>query len=413
MKTFDIRFSVERNTIYLQLHLPKDIYTFDTPYQITENEWNYAEQRPKNLYTKNAKTIYEELNRIKITVANWLRSGKAGHTNVQQGVQACLLEAYKQKSTAKGNDLIYQINEYIESRKHIIEPNTLKRYYVFLRLIQRFEGYALKHFKIKEVNAAFVKQFFLFGAEENYSPSTLYRTISFIQTVLNFLEKRGVRTFAYELELPKIKKKTPFVTLTEEELNSIKQTAIPSELQHARDWLLISCYTGQRISDFMNFRADMLHIIKGKNCLAFQQQKTGKDILLPLHPEVLHIMEKYPNKFPPKISEQLYNRQIKEIVKLADIHTIVYYNKRSGHRSKPLQIPKWQAISSHIGRRSFASNFYGKIPTPLLMEATGHGSEGMFHHYINQMDIQRTITLGKYFEHAYERSPIKEKVDEK
>lgn len=300
---------------------------------------------------------------------------------------------------------------YIENRKHIIEPNTLKRYYVFLRLVQRFEGYAMKHFKIKEVNASFVKQFFQFGSEENYSQSTLHRTISFIQTVLNFLEKRGVRTFSYELELPKMKKKTPFVTLTEEELNRIKQASIPSALQHARDWLLISCYTGQRISDFMNFRSDMLQNIEGKYCLAFQQQKTGKDILLPLHPEVLNIMKKYASKFPPKVSEQLYNKQIKEIAKLADIHTLVYYNKRSGHRCKPLQIPKWQAISSHIGRRSFASNFYGKIPTPLLMEATGHGSEGMFYNYINQMDIQRTITLGKYFDHAYEHSPIKESAD--
>lgn len=412
MKTFDIRFSVEKNTIYLQLHLPKGVYTFDTPYHITENEWNYAEQRPKNPYTKNAKIIYDGLNRIKIAIANWLRDEKVNKTDIQQGVQTCLVEAYKQKPTVKSDNLIHQINVYIESRKHIIEPNTLKRYHVFLRLVQRFEGYAMKHFKIKEVNASFVKQFFLYGASENYSPSTLYRTISFIQTVLNFLEKRGIRTFAYELELPKIKKKTPFVTLTEEELNRIKQASIPVELQHARDWLLISCYTGQRISDFMNFRSDMLQTIKGKHCLAFQQQKTGKDILLPLHPEVLNTMKKYPNKFPPRISEQLYNRQIKEISKLADIHTLVYCNKRSGHRSKPLQLPKWQAISSHIGRRSFASNFYGKIPTSLLMEATGHGSEGMFHNYINQMDIQRTITLGKYFDHAYERSPIKEKADD-
>ncbi|NGM63964.1 tyrosine-type recombinase/integrase [Sphingobacterium sp. SGR-19] len=411
MKTFDIRFSVEKNRVRLYLHLPQGVYTFDTPYQITEKEWNYVEQRPENPYTKNAKIIYNGLNRIKITVANWLRDEKVNKPDIQKGVQACMLQAYRQKSIVKGDNLAHQIQVYIESRKHIIEPNTLKRYHVFLRLVQRFEGYAMKNFKIKEVDASFVKQFIQFGTEENYSPSTLYRTISFIQTVLNFLEKRGIRTFAYELELPRIKKKTLFVTLTEEELNSIKQAVIPSQLQHARDWLLISCYTGQRISDFMNFCSDMLHTIKDKKCLAFQQQKTGKDILLPLHPEVLHIIKKYPNKFPPKISEQLYNRQIKEFAKLANIHTLVYYNKRSGHRCKPLQIPKWQAISSHIGRRSFASNFYGKIPTPLLMEATGHGSEGMFHNYINQMDIQRTITLGKYFEHAYERSPIKEQAD--
>lgn len=43
-----------------------------------------------------------------------------------------------------------------------------------------------------------------------------------------------------------------------------------------------------------------------------------------------------------------------------------------------------------IGRRSFASNFYGKIPTPLLMEATGHSTEQMFQRYISSTNTERT-----------------------
>ena len=408
MKTFNINFSVENNIIFLHLHLLKDVYNFNTAYEIEKKEWNEDEQRPKNLYAKETKTINEGLDRIRTTVGNWLRDNKSAQVNITKGVEACLVEAYKDKRRTKADELVYQVNLYIESRKHIIEPNTLKRYNVFMRFILRFEGSAMKHFKIKEVNAFFVKDFIQFGLSENYSISTIHRTISFIQTVLHFLEKRGIRTFAYELELPKTKTKTPFVTLTENELHRIKFASITSELEVARDWLIISCYTGQRISDFMNFRADMLRNVEGKDCLVFQQQKTGKHILLPLHPEVQHIIKKYGNNFPPKVSEQLYNKQIKEIVKLANIHNLVHFNKRADHRSRPLLIPKWQAISSHIGRRSFASNFYGKIPTPLLMEATGHGSERMFQNYINQMDIERTITLGMYFDRAYEDSPIKE-----
>src|SRR5690606_31246344 len=265
---------------------------------------------------------------------------------------------------------------------------------------------------IKEVNATFVKAFFQFGTEENYSVSTLHRTVSFVQTILRFLEKRGIKTYSYELELPRIKKKPSFITLTEEELRCIKQVSVPPELSDARDWLLISCYTGQRISDFMNFCTDMLCHIGGKHCLAFQQQKTGKDILLPLHPEVLCVMEKYPNKFPQKMSEQAYYKHIKEVARLAGITAIVTCTKRQGHRSQLIQLPKWRAVSSHIGRRSFASNFYGKIPTPLLMDATGHSSEGMFQHYINQIDIQRTITLGNYLDQAYQHSPIRDGLED-
>ncbi|WP_343643998.1 hypothetical protein [Chryseobacterium sp.] len=55
-------------------------------------------------------------------------------------------------------------------------------------------------------------------------------------------------------------------------------------------------------------------------------------------------------------------------------------------------------MSSHIGRRSFATNFYGKIPTPLLMEATGHSTEKMFLQYINPVNIDRAVQLSNYFD---------------
>lgn len=102
--------------------------------------------------------------------------------------------------------------------------------------------------------------------------------------------------------------------------------------------------------------------------------------------------------FPPKIPIQTYNTQVKEVVKIAGINHLVAFNKREGHRSVTCLIPKWKAISSHIGRRSFASNFYGKIPTALLMEATGHSTEQMFQRYVSINDSSRVLELGRYFD---------------
>ena len=61
-----------------------------------------------------------------------------------------------------------------------------------------------------------------------------------------------------------------------------------------------------------------------------------------------------------------------------------------------------ETVSSHIGRRSFATNFFGKIPTPLLMAATGHSSEQIFMRYINPVDKDRIISLSNYFNKMYE-----------
>lgn len=58
---------------------------------------------------------------------------------------------------------------------------------------------------------------------------------------------------------------------------------------------------------------------------------------------------------------------------------------------------KFKLISSHIGRRSFATNFYGEeeYPTPLLMSVTGHGTEKMFLEYIGKKPGQYALTLAK------------------
>src|SRR5690606_32189536 len=140
-----------------------------------------------------------------------------------------------------------------------------------------------------DINIRFVNDFLLFGKMEQYSPSTLRRTINFIKTILNFIERRGIRTAVYEIALPKEIKDENSVTLSVEELNKIKNTVVDDNLQTAKQWLLISCYTGQRISDFMNFSQSQITSIEGNKCLTFIQQKTGKKITLPLHKEVLDI----------------------------------------------------------------------------------------------------------------------------
>lgn len=46
--------------------------------------------------------------------------------------------------------------------------------------------------------------------------------------------------------------------------------------------------------------------------------------------------------------------------------------------------------------------FFGKIPTPLLMAATGHSSEQIFMRYINPVDKDKIISLSNYFNKMYE-----------
>ena len=79
-----------------------------------------------------------------------------------------------------------------------------------------------------------------------------------------------------------------------------------------------------------------------------------------------------------------FNKQIKIICKIAGIDEVVrgFKNNRNTGRKEVVTAPKYELVTSHIMRRSFASNYYGKIETPLLMNITGHSKESTFLTYI-------------------------------
>lgn len=373
-----------------------------TPLRISPSMWDEEKQRPLNIYKKKFKELNRKLDRLKIRISEYLNN-RAETTRLScYKLQQIIKEnSVDTKSGYPKESLLNHIDAYINNRAHLISPATIKRYMVFLHLLERFEGHRKRHLYLDEVNGEFIREFLDFGSMEEYCKSTIHRTIYFIRTILNFLEKRGIRTFVYELELPKEKRSNLFVTLNEDEIIKIKSAEMPENLKAARDWLVISCYTGQRVSDFMNFNIENMEIIHGRPCMSFVQQKTQKEILLPLHPATLNILNKNANTFPRKLATNIYNSQIKEVVRLAGINNLVKVRKRKGFRGIEMLVQKWEAAVSHIGRRSFASNFYGKIPTALLMEATGHSTEQMFHRYICTVDTERTRSLGEYFEEAY------------
>lgn len=375
---------------------------FRTYLRIDEEEWDFELQKPKNLYLKRSKKINTKLDAIRLRILEHYSNNKhreVSHRTIARIIKTISLE--KHVSHPEDSFLNF-IQQYIASRRHIICLSTFKRYMVFFRLLERYQGSIIKRLMIKDLNYEFIQDFIDFGRAEEYSENTIYRTINFVKTILNFAERKGIRTAVREFELRRDGRRREVVTISEDEILSIKDCEVPDELKAAKNWLLISCYTGQRISDFMEFTREKLIEINGIVCVSFVQKKTRKEIMLPLHPAVMEIVRKNEGDFPRPIDPFIYNRQIKQIAKLAGLRYQIRAKKRMGHRVKTVLTEKWEVITSHIGRRSFATNFYGKIPTSLLMDATGHSTEQMFLKYINRMDNNKIVSLSGYFDQTYE-----------
>ena len=144
------------------------------------------------------------------------------------------------------------------------------------------------------------------------------------------------------------------------------------------NWTII----GQRISDLLKLTINNLRKAPTGLYIDIVQQKTKKAITVGVaDPLVIQLLE---NKFPKRVSQVVFNKQIKSLCKMAGINGLVsgFKNNPKTRRKEVVSAPKYEFITSHIMRRSFASNYYGKIETPLLMNITGHSKESTFLTYI-------------------------------
>jgi integrase len=128
----------------------------------------------------------------------------------------------------------------------------------------------------------------------------------------------------------------------------------------------------------------MIRRDQGRSFIELTQKKTGLPVTIPLLPELDDILKKREGNFPRAISDQKFNEYAKEVCKRAKIDTVIKINKRIDNKYTEGDYPKYELIASHVGRRSYASNYWGKIPTSLIKNITGHSTEQMLRKYIGK-----------------------------
>jgi len=302
-------------------------------------------------------------------------------------------------------DLINYIDYYLDYRKHEISESLRKKNNVVKNKLIRFQKERKRTILIKDVNDKFKQEFVSYQKKHGYSQNTMQRELVFIKTFCKHASFVGLETHPQMEGLRIDKEKVTPIYLTFEEIEQIEKTTdLPDYLDNARDWLIISCFVGQRVSDFMRFKKEMIRSEKNGMFLEFTQIKTKKAMTVPIHPKVIEILKKRNGDFPRQISDVNYNLYIKEVCERAKLTQIVNGSKKvetapnsKEYRKVSGEFPKHELITSHIGRRSFATNFYGKIPTTYLINTTGHSSEAMFLAYIGKSNKDLAIETNNYF----------------
>ena len=380
-----------------------------THYAVEKIYWRkqHKQRRPKDIAVANKQAeVNQELNKIENHVLKAFNDVDPLIVN-KDWLQLQVEQYYNPPREGKKvpTTLVQYIDFYIEDRNHEIKPASVTKFKVIKHKMERFEVKRKRPILIKDVNENFKREFVEYYQSENYSINTTQRELGLIKTFCKHARSLDVETHPQldKLRLEKEKVNKIYLSFKEQE-QIAKLNDLSEHLENARDWLIISCYTGQRISDFMRFNNQMIRIEKGKHLLEFTQTKTGKIMTVPLHKKVLEILEKRNGRFPRAISDQRYNEYIKEVCKEAKItekiegSRQVEVSPKSGvYRKKRGTYDKWKLVTSHIGRRSFATNYYGKIPTSYLIYITGHSTEAMFLQYIGKSNKDLAMEISNYF----------------
>jgi integrase len=372
-----------------------------TKFAINPTNWSKNKRYLKNTKDSELKKLDKELQDLKLEILSAFNNS-VNDKNINSDWLKSVIDPIKHSTIPL--TLVEYFEYYREKQRHNLMESSYNKLSVVKNFIIGVEKALNKRILISDVNDEFKQNYLEVGLKQGYSQNYLARNFKFIKTVCYDAELRGLKI---DSQLRKLKIKehpTSIIYLTPSEIKSIQEVELKRQaLVNARDWLIISCETAQRVSDFLGYKKDDIRFQKNKKgrkipLLDITQKKTKTHLSIPLSKTVMSILERNGGEFPRKISDQRYNEYIKEIAKEAGLTKMVNGAKQDAETKRKVygKFPKWELVTSHIGRRSYATNKFGDIPTRLIMTMTGHKSEKEFLKYIGKSETSMAMQLAEY-----------------
>ncbi len=183
------------------------------------------------------------------------------------------------------------------------------------------------------------------------------------------------------------------IYISKDERNLLFNAILPNErLRRVRDVFVFQCLIGARVGDLMKLTKANIQ----DNALTYIPRKTIKGepviVQVPLHSMATEILNKYDipgGNLLPVISRQRYNDYIKELFEVAGLTRIVM--RLNPHTHKEEHVRLCDIATSHMARRTFIGNLYGKIDNGIIISMSGHteNSRAFSRYYNVSSELQK------------------------
>ncbi len=399
---FRLRSTADKNVsikVRLILGRGKQDLELNTGFSINPKDWSGSTNRPKQNNTEN-KVIFNNLKKLESFLFKSLNTDMGESVVIDSfWLNAKINDCFERiLKTDEGiiTNYIQNIIDTADTRKvkvkggykHGLSLSRKNSYIATKNILKEFEATTKKQIHFIDINQILIDKFENWLLKtKNYAINTSSKHIANIKTVCLEAENKGIQVNSYAKQITIATESDDdryIQTLSFSELDEIRKAEIKSEaLLNARKWLLIGCEIGQRGGDLLDITTENIRYKGGNMYLDIVQQKTKKPVTIGIiAPHVIDIIE---NSFPYKITTQKLNDHIKKVCETAKINAMTegkIFDAKTGRKVFKLY-EKHKLITTHSFRRSFCTNYYKKIPTPVLMGISGHSKESIFRVYIN------------------------------
>ncbi|NID11543.1 site-specific integrase [Fibrivirga algicola] len=271
----------------------------------------------------------------------------------------------------------------IETGKHV-ERRTIQKYETVLKVLREFAIIYRRKVDFDTIDLDFYDAFNAYlTATKGFATNNVGKYLQTLKVFLNDASARGIQVKQdyRSRKFKVVKEDADNVYLSEAELLRLQEIDLSKSerLERVRDLFLVGCYTGLRFSDLTNLRPEYIK----DGLIRIEQQKTADKVVIPCYDIVTAMLAKYGGTLPRSISNQKMNDYLKEVCQLAGINSIESKAQTKGGKRVTKSFEKWEMVSTHTARRSFATNMYLiGIPAMTIMQITGHRTEKAFMKYI-------------------------------
>lgn len=348
---------------------------------------------------------------VKVEVADWDTKRERCKTNseanqnlekvraeIEEHIRATGQPPAKAKTKRTQTTIVDAIQDHLKTKQaQSTSKHTWRAYSTLISNLNRYTAEMARTEKnLDEITNDYLQGFIEWMRQENYSNGHANKMTSTLKAVIrNLLPQEKWRKTKAPQPRP-----ADQIYLTPEEIKLVEKHPIKqkSPLDKTRDVFLAGYYTALRYSDWRKISMARVQLVGTVEVLQITQQKTKNPTTLPLSAPLKRIIEKYPEGLPVT-SNQRFNRAVKKLMQTVGLTQTVEITEHRGGKTVSLKFEKWELVSSHTARRSFATNaMLAGIPLTEVMKFTGHKSLQAFMQYIRTTGQEAAV---KYAEHPF------------